>query len=173
MVRPNTSDTPNINNSANQPHFIGEIKQEQVQENGRTYKAQTSYKPGTQIKHGQETFYYLEGGIYHTAMYDNGKLVGLYQMFSPKGVLIYEAHYQNGLLHGLCRIFDVQNGELRSEMNFAYGVQEGIMNVYDQNGKLWYELHYQKGKKQGTAKEFDNNGKIISQTFYNNDKEVK
>lgn len=153
-------------------NLVGEIREEIVEEDDLTFQAHTSYKQGTNTKHGKETLYYLEGGIARIAFYNEGKLVGLYQMFSPKGVLVYEAYYQNGLLHGLCKIFDVQSGILKSEMNFAYGKQEGIMRIY-QNGVIWYELHYHQGKKNGTAKTFNNQGKVIAEDLYNNDDLIK
>lgn len=155
------SDSPTLN-------LVGEVRKEIVEEDDLTFQAHTSYKQGTNIKHGKETLYYLEGGTARIAFYNEGKLVGLYQMFSPEGVLIYEAYYQNGLLHGLCKIFDVQSGIIKSEMDFAYGQQEGIMRIY-QNGIIWYELHYHQGKKNGTAKTFNNQGKVIVEDLYNND----
>ena len=59
-------------------------------------------------------------------------------------------------------------------MNFAYGLQEGQMNIYDiKNGKLWHQLHYKQGKKEGKAVGFDESGKIVREVFYNQDMEIK
>ena len=155
-------------------NITGEEKNEQIQEDGRTYNAQITYKNGTKIKHGKEILYYLDGGVAQRAFYVDGKREGLFQMFSQKGVLIYEAHYRNGLLHGPCRLFDVASGKIKSEMNFAYGLQEGQMNIYDiKNGKLWHQLHYKQGKKEGRAVEFDESGKIVREVFYSQDMEIK
>ena len=138
----------------------------------RTYQAVITYKPGTKIKHGKETLYYLDGALAQVAFYVDGKREGLYQIFSQRGVLIYEAYYNGGVLHGLCRLFDVKNGSLRSEMNFVYGTQEGEMKIYDTSGALWHSIEYKNGKKNGIAKEFDENGKIVREVIYRDDIEI-
>lgn len=149
--------------------ITGEQSQEIVVEDGQTYKAQITYQPGTKIKHGKETLYYQNGAIAQISYYVNDKREGLYQIFSQKGVLIYEAHYLNGLLHGICKLFDINSGKLKGQMNFAYGLQEGEMNVYYLSGKLWYSLHYTQGKKNGIFKEFDEQGVVLRQIRYIND----
>lgn len=155
-------------------NITGQESKEQVQEDGRTYNAHITYKNGTKIKHGKEILYYLNGGVAQKAFYVDGKREGLFQMFSQKGVLIYEAYYRNGLLHGPCKLFDVTSGKIKSEMNFAYGLQEGQMNIYDvKNGKLWHQLYYKQGKKEGKAVEFDESGKIVREIFYRDDMEIR
>lgn len=155
-------------------NITGEERNEQVEEDGRTYNAHITYKNGTKIKHGKEILYYLDGGVAQRAFYIDGKKEGLFQMFSQKGVLIYEAYYRNGLLHGPCKLFDVASGKIKSEMNFAYGLQVGQMNIYDiKSGKLWHQLHYKQGKKDGKAVEFDESGKIVREVFYRDDIEIR
>lgn len=151
----------------------GEQNKEVVQEDGRTYDAVITYKPGTKIKHGKETLYYLDGKIAQQSFYIDGKRDGLYQIFSQKGVLIYEAYYRNGELHGLCKIFDVASGRIKSEMNFAHGVLDGEMKIYNTDGLLWYSFTYKHGQKDGVAKEFDEQAKIIRETLYKDDMEIK
>ncbi len=172
---------PKIQQSNQKPHYsqakleniTGEQSTEEVQDNGRTFKAEITYKPGTKIKHGKETLYYLNGTMAQRAFYVEGKREGIFELFSQKGILIYQAYYSAGQLHGLCRIFDVANGNIQSEMNFVNGVQEGQMNIYDTSGKLWYQLQYKQGKKEGIAKELDSNGKVVREVRYVNDKEIK
>ena len=151
----------------------GEQSTEKVEDNGRTYRAVIIYKPGTKIKHGKETLYYLDGGVAQVAFYVDDKREGLYQIFSQKGVLVYEAYYRAGRLNGLCRLFDAGNGKLRSEMNFVDDVLEGEMKIYDTSGALWYILEYKNGKKDGIAKEFDEKGRAIREVPYRNDEEIK
>lgn len=169
----------------NQPHkktytqemlenITGEEKNEQIEEDGHIYNAHITYKNRTTIKHGREILYYLNGEVAQRAFYVDGKREGLFQIFSQKGVLIYEAYYHNGLLHGPCKLFDVASGKLKSEMNFAYGLQVGQMNIYDiKNGKLWHQLHYKQGKKEGKAVEFDESNKIVREVFYHDDVEIE
>ena len=155
-------------------NITGEQSDEQVEENGHIYNVQITYKNGTKIKHGKEILYYLDGQIAQKVFYVEGKREGLFQIFSQKGVLIYEAYYHNGVLHGPCRLFDITSGKIKSEMNFAYGLQEGQMNIYDAtNGKLWHQLHYKQGKKEGRAVEFDESGRIVREVFYSQDMEIK
>lgn len=175
-TQPNPKDI-NLKNDGVYPQSMletisGEQSQEEVQEDGRTYQAVITYKPGTKIKHGKETLYYLDGALAQVAFYVDGKREGLYQIFSQRGVLIYEAYYNGGVLHGLCRLFDVKNGSLRSEMNFVYGTQEGEMKIYDTSGALWHSIEYKNGKKNGIAKEFDENGKIVREVIYRDDIEI-
>lgn len=152
--------------------ITGEHSQEEVIENGQIFKALITYKPGTKIKHGKEVLYYPNDAIAQNAFYVDGQKEGIVQIFTQKGVLIYEAIYLNDKLHGLCRMFDVRSGKLRSEMNFAHGVQDGTMNIYSTDGKLWHQLYYKAGKKEGVAKEFDKNGKVILERFYKNGNEI-
>lgn len=152
--------------------ITGEHSQEEVIENGQIFKALITYKPGTKIKHGKEVLYYPNNAIAQNTFYVDGQKEGIVQIFTQKGVLIYEAIYLNDKLHGLCRMFDVRSGKLRSEMNFAHGVQDGVMNIYSTDGKLWHQLYYKAGKKEGMAKEFDKNGKVILERFYKNGNEI-
>ncbi len=166
-----SKDTPYTQNILEE--ISGEQNNEEVEEDGRAYRAVITYKPGTKIKHGKETLYYLDGGVAQIAFYVDGKKEGLYQIFSQKGVLIYEAHYSAGVLHGLCRLFDITNGNLKSEMNFVDGLQDGEMKIYDTSGLPWHSLQYKDGKKEGIAKEFDEQGKVIREVMYRDDKEIK
>lgn len=167
----NNQDSPPTND-INTPLANTTESDEEVQEDGQTYRAHISYKKGSRIKHGREILYYLNGTIAKQSFYLNGRLEGKVEIFSQKGVLIYEAHYRAGQLNGLCKIYDVASGRLKSEMNFKNGLQEGQMSVYDSSGKLWHRLEYKQGKRDGIAIEYDDSGKILRQTRYIDDKEV-
>ncbi|WP_369699040.1 toxin-antitoxin system YwqK family antitoxin, partial [uncultured Helicobacter sp.] len=65
------------------------------------------------------------------------------------------------------------NGNLKSEMNFVDGLQDGEMKIYDTSGLPWHSLQYKDGKKEGIAKEFDEQGKVIREVMYRDDKEIK
>ncbi|MCX2716288.1 toxin-antitoxin system YwqK family antitoxin [Helicobacter sp. MIT 21-1697] len=153
--------------------IVGEQSTGEVRDNGRTFRAEITYKPGTKIKHGKEVLYYLNGTMAQRAFYVDGKKEDVFEIFSEKGILIYQAHYSAGQLNGLCRMFDVANGNIKSEMNFVRGIQEGQTNIYNTAGKLWYQLQYKQGKKEGVAKEFDENGRVVREVRYANDKEIK
>lgn len=153
-------------------NITGDQSQEEVIKNGQTYQASITYKPGTKIKHGKEVLYHPNRTIAQILFYVDGQKEGRIQIFSQRGVLVYEAFYVNGKLHGICKMFDVKSGKLKTEMNFADNLQDGVMNIYNVHGKLWHQLIYKQGKKEGVAKEFDENGKVISQRFFKNDNEV-
>lgn len=160
-----------------QPKKISAVDRAQenlvIKESGGVYRADISYKPGTNIKHGEEVLYYQNGKVAQKANYSDGKKDGLYQIFSQKGVLIYEAWYRNGLLDGKSKLFNVTNGNIKSEMNFNNGVQEGQMQIYSPSGKLWHKITYAQGKKEGKAYEYNELGEVVREMTYRNDREVR
>ena len=85
---------------------------------------------------------------------------GLYQRFSPAGVLVEASDYQNDSLHGMRRYY-YDNGRLQSEEGFERGLNHGHYRKYDENGSLVIEQNYIHGAMEGNSVRYYPNGKVM------------
>jgi|TARA_B110000240_G_scaffold174638_1_gene201240 antitoxin component YwqK of YwqJK toxin-antitoxin module len=80
--------------------------------------------------------------------------------FYENGQLRDEINYSNGEEDGLKRIY-YENGQLQFEVRFKNGKEDGPIKSYHQNGKIWFEGKYVNGEEDGISKEYNKNGGLI------------
>ncbi|MGB3547872.1 MAG: hypothetical protein WBA17_12905 [Saprospiraceae bacterium] len=67
---------------------------------------------------------------------------GKYKLERPETI----AHYNNGELDGQYLEYDYRNGNLKKEVNFKNGKQDGIMRYYNEDGSIQMEYNYRNGE---------------------------
>jgi antitoxin component YwqK of YwqJK toxin-antitoxin module len=75
---------------------------------------------------------------------------GLYQRFSPQGVLLEETHYRSDSLEGERKYF-YPNGALESVENFKKGAYDGPYRKFYPDGKVQIEQTFVNGAMQGLS----------------------
>ena len=89
----------------------------------------------------------------HGVVTDNGDgtidRVGLWQWWTPDGVLSSEERYEAGKKHGISRTFD-DSGALTGESSWVEGKKHGVCRELE-DGELVEERTYHEGSKRGTA----------------------
>ncbi|WP_251358106.1 toxin-antitoxin system YwqK family antitoxin [Kangiella sp. TOML190] len=99
-------------------------------------------------KHGQETYYYQEGGVELRQLYQNGELDGRHIKFAADGKKSFEANYKDNQLHGSVWMY--------------------------LEGEVWILKHYQNGKLHGKWIEYDLEKKGVTKQikYFENDQEI-
>ncbi len=86
------------------------------------------------------------GQIELLATYKNNRLHGpwgKYRFGRPE----IEAFYVDGELDGVYREFDFRNGQLKKEVSYKAGKEDGVMRFYDEEGNIVLEYMYRDGVK--------------------------
>ncbi len=120
---------------------------------------------------------------------DNQQKEGLFQRFSPEGILLEEAHYladsldgerkyfsktgalesiehyQNNQLHGKFQVF-YPEGQLKIEQDFVHGTLNGMSIRYYQNGKIQEKVILKDNVENGPFSEYYENGNLKSVGTY-------
>jgi antitoxin component YwqK of YwqJK toxin-antitoxin module len=89
---------------------------------------------------GDRLVYYDNGQLAEKANYIAGKIEGLLEVYSLKGVVLKSFMYENGELHGPSRSFNGK-GEMLSEGQYKRGKKTGIWKFYE-NNKLIDEKNF-------------------------------
>lgn len=127
------------------------------------------------VLHGKcEIWGWVENNAHVVCNYNNGKLDGLLtEWWNGTKRKQAEYTYKNGVLHGLYRewyVLSVEIGDnpqideekdfqLRQEVTFVDGKEEGVMRRWHKNGNLYIEAHYKNGKR-GEYWVYRANGKL-------------
>lgn len=90
---------------------------------------------------------------------DNGQKEGLFQRFSPEGVLLEEAYYRTDSLHGERKYF-AANGTLESIEPYDNNRLHGKFKVFFANGALKIEQDFVKGALNGWSIRYYPNGVV-------------
>jgi len=124
---------------------------------------------------------------------DNLAKEGLFQRFSPEGVLLEEAHYladsldgerkyfsvkgslesieryQNNKIHGKFQGF-YEDGQVKIEQDFVQGVLTGLSVRYHPNGKIMEKVMLKDNVENGPFSEYHENGNLKTEgTFVPNE----
>jgi len=92
------------------------------------------------VLQGERLVYYDNGQLAEKANYINGKIEGLSEVYSLKGVVLKSFMSENGELHGPSRSFNGK-GEMLSEGHYKRGKKTGIWKFYE-NNKLIDEKNF-------------------------------
>ena len=92
------------------------------------------------VLQGDRLVYYDNGQLAEKANYIAGKIEGLSEVYSLKGVVLKSFMYENGELHGPSRSFNGR-GEMLSEGQYKRGKKTGIWKFYE-NNKLIDEKNF-------------------------------
>ena len=120
---------------------------------------------------------------------DNLVKEGLFQRFSPEGVLIEEAHYladsldgerkyfsntgvlesiehyQNNKIHGKFQAF-YPGGQVKIEQDFVQGALNGLSIRYHENGKIMEKVMLKDNVENGPFSEYYENGTLKTEGTY-------
>ena len=120
---------------------------------------------------------------------DNFTKEGLFQRFSPEGILLEEAHYladsldgerkyfsakgtlesiehyQNNQIHGKFQGF-YEDGKVKIEQDFVHGALSGMSIRYYPNGKIQEKVTLKDNVENGPFSECHDNGKLKTEGFY-------
>lgn len=125
---------------------------------------------------------------------DNHLKEGLFQRFTPEGVLLEEAHfvadsldgerkyfsskgtlesiehYQNNQIHGKFQAF-YEDGKLKIEQDFVHGALNGFSIRYYPNGKVQEKVQLKDNVENGPFTEYYENGNLKTEGVYAPDKD--
>ena len=84
-----------------------------------------------------------------------------------EGILFIENVFdKEGCQHGMQRFFYKENGQIKSEYPFLYGVMEGTVREWHPNGNLKSCTEVSNGKNNGISSGWDEEGKPLSEWHY-------
>ena len=89
--------------------------------------------------------------------------------YHENGNLKYEIPYKNGKEEGVEKQY-YENGNLWGEIPYKNGEQDGVAKSYHENGNLMVEHHLKNGKLDGVSKWYYKNGNLEAEIPYENDK---
>ncbi|MEW4922127.1 tetratricopeptide repeat protein [Algibacter sp. 2305UL17-15] len=139
------------------------------------------------------TWYYPNGDIKETALYENtklnganhqlfkngkpnivtnfkdGKLDGEYLLYNDKGALIEKKYFKEGKLDGLYKsYFKVGESLLEWHVPYKNGDVASIATEYYANGDVYADIPFENGKRHGVEKKYYFNKKTSSEITYAN-----
>ncbi len=85
------------------------------------------------------------GRVSLLANYRQNKLHGAWGKYKLERPEII-AHYNNGELDGRYLEYDYRNGNLKKEVNYTNGKQDGVMRYYNEDGSVQIEYNYKNGE---------------------------
>ena len=132
------------------------------------------------IFQGMSRHYYGNGKLASQANFHNGRLVGVYQKWSPSGVLMKELAfstdsqsvsgptqrideepiYGEGIPNGTWKFWS-ETGVLIKEENYKNGLRDGLWKTWHLNGRLASERAYKGDKAEGKGRYFDEEGRKL------------
>ena len=100
----------------------------------------------------------------------DGNLVhGDLRAYYENGKLKIQGSYEFGLPEGTFKLY-YENGVLNQEENFKRGNKNGLKRTYDEFGRLNSETIFQDGLIEGNLKVYYPNGKVLALMSYQNGK---
>jgi antitoxin component YwqK of YwqJK toxin-antitoxin module len=84
------------------------------------------------VLQGERLVYYDNSQLAEKTTYIGGKIEGLSEVYSLKGVVLKTFIYENNELHGVSKAFNGK-GELLSEGQFKRGKKTGVWKFYENN----------------------------------------
>lgn len=123
-----------------------------------------------QAREGLFQRYSPEGVLLEEANYRAGALQGERKYFSPKGQLERIERYENGQLHGKFQSF-YENGQLKIEQDFVQGALTGLSIRYYPDGKVQEKVQLKDNVEDGPFVEYHENGSLKTEGFYAPDAE--
>ena len=124
------------------------------------------YEDNDTIKQAIYYKYFFDNAI-ETGPILNGKRIGDWFFFDPKGSLMFRGHYKNGLKTGLWEYFN-SDGILRCEIYFKDGFADGIWTGYSIYKLPIYIANYKYGGIVDTLKTYHQAGNNYLKMFYKN-----
>lgn len=103
---------------------------------GKTLLSSEQYKDG-QLE-GESITYYKSGKITESAHYKAGKLDGLQERFTDKGLPISSITFKNGIADGPAVFYD-KEGKVLAEGNYKAGLKMGVWLVHQDGEILRYD----------------------------------
>jgi antitoxin component YwqK of YwqJK toxin-antitoxin module len=114
---------------------------------------------------GERTYYYPDGAVESTEVYENGVLHGKYKKFKEDGTLYIEQEFVNGSMEGWS-IRYYPNGKIEEKVFIKDNSEDGPFYEYWENGNMKAEGTYNTNiegtaLEQGELKEYDESGTLI------------
>ena len=80
--------------------------------------------------------------------------------YHENGQLKGKGNYKDGKLNGLWEVFS-ENGQIQERKNFRLGLEDGLYENFWNNGQLWTRGMSKQGKEDGLWEVFNENGQHI------------
>ncbi len=127
-----------------------------VEDGNFTLVIECDYADGK--KHGIETDYTDDGGLFSTASYSEGKRCGLERYYHRSGALKKVINYKEGYANGIVIEYR-EDGTICRTCEYADGVRNGKEVLYSENGDVEKADLYENGKFVSTERKI---GKPLS-----------
>jgi antitoxin component YwqK of YwqJK toxin-antitoxin module len=111
------------------------------------------------LKQGTTVYYYPDGSIKKTVLFENGLEDGLARVYDTSGVIMELITYKKGFITDRERINRYDN----------QGFKHGKWKSFYEDGSLMTEGNYKHGLKHGYFKEYDIEGNLLSAAKYLDD----
>ena len=117
-----------------------------------------------------EVFHDSYGSVKLEGNYLNGKKSGVWEYFSPEGILLISGNYKNGVKDGIWKDYWCsKKPTLHFQVTYENGkIIDGPFESFYENGQLLMTGNYYKGRKHGIWKSYDENGEIYHQGTFRN-----
>ncbi len=115
------------------------------------------------IKSGLTRYYFPDGKIKKTVLFEKGRETGISKEYTQEGVIIVLTEYRNGII---IRRENIN----RTDRN---GKKQGVWKTFYEDETLQTEAFYVNGKKNGYFKEYNPDGTLKSIKKYIDDEEQK
>jgi antitoxin component YwqK of YwqJK toxin-antitoxin module len=118
--------------------------------------------------------YYESGNIFNRKIFiegykKNGKLDGLFKIYSENGKILQEKNYENGELIGSYKEY-FENGIIKIKGNYLNNELEGLVEVYYNNRRIKEKQNFKNGKLNGLIKLYNKSGRLSEEAEYKEDK---
>jgi len=118
---------------------------------------------------GEFIVYYQNGKIEHKGFRKDGTWDGVYEKYSPEGVLLEKHNYSDGLLQGTYELYYKDTGSIYVKANMSNNERNGLYEQYYPNGKLQYSINFVNNSIDGKCEKYnEENIPIVTYTFLNN-----
>lgn len=119
----------------------------------------------TKVKEGLFQRFSPEGVLLEEAHYLADSLDGERKYFSASGVLEIIEHYQNHKIHGKFQSF-YPTGQVKIEQDFVQGALTGLSIRYHLNGKVQEKVQLKDNVENGPFSEYHENGNLKTEGTY-------
>jgi len=106
--------------------------------------------------------YFENGKIKSEGNRKDFQLDSTWKFYNDQGTLVLEYYYGNGKKNGLRKNYDPKDKLLLSEENYVNDVKQNLTKFYYKNGNVKQEIPFKDGREEGQGFEFDSTGIITN-----------
>lgn len=123
---------------------------------------------------GEWVYYHINGKVKEISSFKEDIYDGMTQLFYDNGQLKEEANTLNGELEGITKYYD-RSAALTGYETFKRGKKEGLAEFYHVNtdvndNQVRFQINYKEDKRDGRVAEYKEDGKLFAEATYLADK---